>query len=211
MFLEPQLNNLPHNPQSGWIEVVCGSMFSGKTEELIRRVRRAIIAQQKVKIFKPAFDTRYHEDHVVSHDKNSLHSIAVKTSKALLDFVNEGDVIAIDEAQFFDDAIVEICALLANRGHRLIICGLDMDFEGKPFGAMPSLMSIAEFVTKLHAICAQCGDVASYSFRLVTSTDKVLIGEKDAYEARCRKCFKMGKEIISERHQDLHSVQKKNY
>lgn len=192
MFLEPQLNSSPHKPQSGWIEVVCGSMFSGKTEELIRRVRRAVIAQQKVKIFKPSVDTRYHEDHVVSHNKNSLVSIALSNSNEISAHLEECDVIAIDEAQFFDEGITDVCVELANLGYRVIVCGLDMDFEGKPFGPMPQLMSVAEFVTKLHAICANCGDVASYSYRLVTSKDKVLLGEKNTYEARCRKCFTQG-------------------
>ncbi len=192
MFLEPQLNNSPHKPQSGWIEVVCGSMFSGKTEELIRRARRAVIAQQEVKIFKPSVDTRYHEHNVVSHNKNSLQSIAVSSSTEIEQFTKEGDVIAIDEAQFFDEGIIDVCVQLADKGHRVIVCGLDMDFEGKPFGPMPGLMSVAEFVTKLHAICASCGDVASYSFRLVASKDKVLLGEMNAYEARCRKCYVAG-------------------
>lgn len=194
MFLEPQLNNSPHKPQSGWIEVVCGSMFSGKTEELIRRVRRAVIAQQEVKIFKPSVDKRYHENDVVSHNKNSLRSIAVEKSTEIEQATTLGDVIAIDEAQFFDDGIIDVCVNLANKGHRVIVCGLDMDFEGKPFGPMPGLMSVAEFVTKLHAICASCGDVASYSYRLVPSKDKVLLGETNTYEARCRKCYILGVE-----------------
>jgi thymidine kinase len=167
-------------------------MFSGKTEELIRRVRRAMIAQQSVLIFKPAVDTRFHEDHVVSHNKNSLVSVAVTSSNEIRDHIAKCDVIAIDEAQFFDKGITDVCVSLANEGYRVIVCGLDMDFEGRPFGAMPHLMSVAEFVTKLHAICANCGDVASYSYRLVTSKDKVLLGEKEAYEARCRKCFTLG-------------------
>ncbi|MBX2841570.1 MAG: thymidine kinase [Flammeovirgaceae bacterium] len=189
MFLEPQLNSYPHKPQSGWIEVVCGSMFSGKTEELIRRVKRAVIAQQKIQIFKPGMDTRYHESDVVSHNKNKLLSKAVNSAKEIMDHCRECDVIAIDEAQFFDAEIVPVCIQLANNGKRVIVCGLDMDFEGKAFGRMPEMMAIAEFVTKLHAICAQCGDVASYSYRLVDSQDKVLLGETNEYEARCRKCF----------------------
>ncbi len=192
MFLEPQLNSSPHKPQSGWIEVVCGSMFSGKTEELIRRVRRAVIAQQNVKIFKPSVDKRYHKNQVVSHNKNSLVSIAIANSSEIPQHMENCDVVAIDEAQFFDEGITDVCVELANLGYRVIVCGLDMDFEGKPFGPMPHLMSVAEFVTKLHAICANCGDVASYSYRLVESKDKVLLGEKNAYEARCRKCFTLG-------------------
>jgi len=194
MFLEPQLNSSPFKPQAGWIEVVCGSMFSGKTEELIRRVKRAMIAQQKVLILKPALDTRYDDSQVVSHNQNSLVSISVNSSEEITNKVEGYDVIAIDEAQFFDKGITNVCVKLANEGYRVIVCGLDMDFEGMPFGPMPELMSVAEFVTKLHAICASCGDVASYSYRLVASKDKVLLGEKDAYEARCRKCFTMGSE-----------------
>ncbi|WP_020527405.1 thymidine kinase [Flexithrix dorotheae] len=206
MFLEPQLNSYPHKPQSGWIEVVCGSMFSGKTEELIRRVNRAVIAQQKIQIFKPGIDNRYHESDVVSHNKNKVVSIPVNSAKEVLSHCQDCDVIAIDEAQFFDAEIVSVCIRLANRGKRVIVCGLDMDFEGKPFGPMPELMSIAEFVTKLHAICAQCGDVASYSYRLVDSQDKVLLGETSSYEARCRKCF-YEKKIQEEKDHEAFMVQ----
>jgi thymidine kinase len=210
MFLERQ----PHKfhthtaPKTGWIEVVCGSMFSGKTEELIRRVNRAVIAQQRVRIFKPHIDVRYDDIKVVSHNANQVHAIPVKSAVEILDKVAEDSellhIIAIDEAQFFDDGLVEVCIALANKGKRVIISGLDMDFAGKPFGCMPSLMSVAEFVTKLHAICMQCGELASYSFRRGDSQEKVLLGETDAYEARCRRCFLEGNE---ERHTHEQSTQ----
>ena len=192
MFIEPTLHNIQPKPRFGWIEVVCGSMFSGKTEELIRRVNRATIAKQKVKIFKPTIDTRYHKEKVVSHNRNMLNSICVADSSEILAKVTDCDVVAIDEAQFMDRGLADVCVALANKGHRVIICGLDMDYMGKPFGAIPNLMSAAEFVTKLHAICMQCGDVASYSYRLTDSDKKVLLGEKNDYEARCRKCFVEG-------------------
>jgi thymidine kinase len=186
MFLEPQLN--PHT-QTGWIEVVCGSMFSGKTEELIRRINRALIAKQKVTIFKPTFDNRYDDIKVVSHNRNEIHSIPVANSREILAHAPNSEMVAIDEAQFFDKDLPEVCNLLANRGIRVVISGLDMDFQGKPFGIMPELIAIAEFVTKVHAICVRCGGIASYSFRLSTSTEQVLVGEKDIYEPRCRHCF----------------------
>lgn len=186
MFLEPQLN--PHT-QTGWIEVICGSMFSGKTEELIRRINRALIAKQKVTIFKPAFDNRYDDIKVVSHNRNEIHSTPVANSHEILALTQESEVVAIDEAQFFDKDLPEVCNILANRGIRVVISGLDMDFQGKPFGIMPELIAIAEFVTKVHAICMRCGGIASYSFRLNASTEQFLLGEKDAYEPRCRRCF----------------------
>ncbi|MDW7696008.1 thymidine kinase [Flammeovirgaceae bacterium SG7u.111] len=192
MFIEPQIHSNPEQP-IGWIEVVCGSMFSGKTEELIRRVRRSIIAGQDVQIFKPAIDTRYDEVNVVSHNKNKLTSIPLEHSDKLLDSCNDHRVIAVDEAQFFDEGLVEACVELAEKGKRVIISGLDMDFEGKPFGPMPQLMSVAEYITKLHAICMKCGGVASYSFRKINSGEKVLLGETETYEARCRKCFVDGR------------------
>lgn len=197
MFIEPQLNNAGKT-QQGWIEVVCGSMFSGKTEELIRRVNRAVIAQQEVKIFKPSIDIRYHEVKVVSHNANEALSTPVEYAAQILSLAGSADVVAIDEAQFLDEELVDVCVKLANQGKRVIICGLDMDFEGKPFGIMPQLMSIAEFITKLHAICMQCGGVASFSYRLSASKEKVLLGEKDSYEARCRKCYTEGMEMQKE-------------
>ena len=190
MFIEPKIDNFKAADQpSGWIEVICGSMFSGKTEELIRRMKRAIIARQKVEIFKPAIDTRYHQTEVVSHNENSIRSTPVQFANDILMLVGESDVVGIDEAQFFDDEILIVSRALANRGKRVIIAGLDMDFSGEPFGSMPALMSIAEFVTKVHAICMSCGGVASYSYRLVDSSKKVVLGESDTYEARCRNCF----------------------
>ncbi len=186
MFLEPQLN--PHK-QIGWIEVICGSMFSGKTEELIRRINRALIAKQKVAIFKPTFDNRYDDIKVVSHNRNEIHSIPVATSAKILELAQDSEVIAIDEAQFFDKDLPEVCNILANKGIRVVISGLDMDFQGKPFGIMPELIAVAEYVTKVHAICMRCGGIASYSFRLSASKEQVLLGEKDIYEARCRHCF----------------------
>lgn len=198
MFLERQ----PHQfhthtaPKTGWIEVICGSMFSGKTEELIRRVNRAVIAQQRIKIFKPYIDVRYDEVKVVSHNSNAIQSTPVKSAAEILDLVKQDPIhlhiIAIDEAQFFDEGLADVCVALANRGKRVIISGLDMDFAGKPFGCMPALMSVAEFVSKLHAICMQCGELASYSYRRGESQEKVLLGETDVYEARCRRCFLEG-------------------
>jgi thymidine kinase len=186
MFLEPQWT--PH-PQTGWIEVICGSMFSGKTEELIRRINRALIAKQKVMIFKPALDKRYDELKVVSHDRKEIHATPVEFSHQILTLAQDCEVVAIDEAQFFDNEIVEVCNTLAFRGIRVIISGLDMDFQGNPFGVMPHLIAIAEFVTKVHAICVCCGGLASYSYRLSTSKEQVLLGEKDVYEPRCRYCY----------------------
>lgn len=195
MFLERQLHNFHAsvNSKVGWIEVICGSMFSGKTEELIRRINRAVIAQQSVLIFKPHIDLRYDTVNVVSHNSNVVKSVPVQTSTELLAYVKNTnysiDVIAIDEAQFFDEGLVAACVELANDGKRIIISGLDMDFTGKPFGTIPPLMCVAEFVTKLHAICMQCGELAHYSFRKNDSQETVLLGEKDLYEARCRRCF----------------------
>lgn len=189
MFVEPYLH-LPN--QRGWIEVICGSMFSGKTEELIRRINRALIAKQSVSLFKPALDVRYDEQKIVSHNQNSLHSKAVKKASEILDHCSSAHVVGIDEAQFFDKGLLEVAIQLANQGIRVIISGLDMDFEGNPFGVMPQLMSVAEFVTKVHAICAVCGGVASYSYRLSDSHEQILLGEKDLYEPRCRACFLAG-------------------
>ena len=187
MFIEPNLNN--NAPKTGWIEVVCGSMFSGKTEELIRRVKRAKIAKQEVVIFKPSIDKRFHARHVVSHNANAIMSNPVPSSAEILSHVKNCDVVGIDEAQFFDEGIVDVSIELANRGIRVIAAGLDMDFRGKPFGPMPHLMAVAEYVTKVHAICVTCGDIAHYSHRLVSSDEKVVLGEKDVYEPLCRKCF----------------------
>lgn len=177
------------NEFGGSIEVICGSMFSGKTEELIRRLRRAEIARLDVEIFKPKTDNRYDEVAVVSHDLNSIHSTPVEHSSAILLYGSNTQVVGIDEAQFFDDQLPDVCVTLANKGIRVIVAGLDMDFSGKPFGPMPALMSIAEEVTKVHAVCVKCGGPALFSYRLVENDNKVLIGEKESYEPRCRVCF----------------------
>lgn len=187
MFIEPQ-----RNIKTGWIEVICGSMFSGKTEELIRRLKRAIIAKQKVEIFKPSIDTRYDENDVVSHNSNSIASTPVTNAQSILLLSNDIDVVGIDEAQFFDDQLPQICQVLANKGIRVIIAGLDMDFKGQPFGTMPALLAMAEYVTKVNAICMKCGGIASHSFRLINEDATVLLGEKESYEPRCRKCFNEG-------------------
>jgi thymidine kinase len=189
MFIEPNLGNTRSNDRTGWIEVISGCMFSGKTEELIRRLNRAIIAKQKVEIFKPVIDKRYHPGLIVSHNENSIRSTAVNFASDLLLLTGDCDVVGIDEAQFFDDAIVEVCNALANQGKRVIVAGLDMDYEGKPFGPMPNLLAVAEFVTKVHAICAQTGELASFSYRLNEDERQVMLGEKDKYEARSRRAF----------------------
>lgn len=190
MFLEPQLFTPLQTPSSsGWIEVICGSMFSGKTEELIRRLKRAKIAQLRVEIFKPMADTRYHDEDIVSHNHNSIRSTPVNSAAEILLLAGDCDVVGLDEAQFFDDSIVEVCNNLANQGKRVIVAGLDMDFKGVPFGPMPNLMAIAEHITKVHAVCVSCGGVAHYSFRKVANQSTVLLGESDSYEARCRACF----------------------
>ena len=183
MFIEP------HSKQGGWIEVVCGSMFSGKTEELIRRLKRARIANLKVGIFKPSIDTRYHSGKIVSHNENMIEAIPLNYSKEILEKSIDFDVVGLDETQFFDEEIVNVCEELAQSGKRVIAAGLDMDYTGKPFGKMPELLAIANYVTKLHAICIQCGGTASYSFRITPNIEKVVLGEKDHYEARCRNCF----------------------
>ena len=189
MFVEPSVGNHKSSEPKGQIEVICGSMFSGKTEELIRRLHRARIARQKVEIFKPAVDKRYHEMDVVSHNENSIRSTPVNFAEDILLLSGDCDVVGIDEVQFFDDQIVIVAQKLANQGKRVIMAGLDMDFEGKPFEPMPRLMAIAEYVDKVHAICMKCGDLAAFSFRLSDSKQKVMLGEKESYEARCRKCF----------------------
>lgn len=185
------------NKRTGWLEVICGSMFSGKTEELIRRMRRAQIANQQVEIFKPALDTRYSEDAIVSHNQNSIPSRAVSSSQQIPLLAGGVQVVGIDETQFFDEGIVQVSRELANNGTRVIIAGLDMDFRGKPFGPMPQLLAMAEFVTKVHAICQVCGSLANYSFRLKAEESTVLLGEKDAYEPRCRHCFFLGDDVES--------------
>ncbi len=193
MFVEPNFGRGPQKSgRSGWIEVICGSMFSGKTEELIRRMNRAIIAKQNVEIFKPAVDTRYHEADVVSHNQNAIRSTPVQFSNDILLLSANCEVLGIDEAQFFDADIVPVCITLAQQGKRVIVAGLDMDFSGNPFGPMPQLMAVAEFITKVHAICAQCGSLASFSYRRSDSKKTVVLGEKDLYEPRCRKCFTEG-------------------
>lgn len=186
MFLEITDNN---QPRKGWVEVVCGSMFSGKTEELIRRLKRAKIAKLKVEIFKPAIDTRYDNEEVVSHDANSIQSTPVESAEQILLLANDVSVVGIDEAQFFDDQLVSVCNQLADRGIRVIVAGLDMDFKGVPFGPIPHLLATAEYVTKVHAICMQCGNLAHYSHRTIKSDDLVVLGETDSYEPLCRSCF----------------------
>jgi thymidine kinase len=186
MFLE-NIANIQR--RKGWIEVVCGSMFSGKTEELIRRLKRAKIAKQKVEIFKPAIDIRYDEVSVVSHDSNSILSTPVENASSILLLANEVDVVGIDEAQFMDMEIVSVCNQLANKGVRVIVAGLDMDYLGNPFGPMPALMSIAEYITKVHAVCVQCGNLANHSHRIINEKSLVLLGEKDSYVPLCRDCF----------------------
>ncbi|MDX1627383.1 MAG: thymidine kinase [Fulvivirga sp.] len=189
MFIEPHFGRAT---KAGWIEVICGCMFSGKTEELIRRLNRAIIAQQKVEIFKPVIDNRYHANNVVSHNETSIRSTAVSFADDILLLAGDCDVVGIDEAQFFDQEIVAVCNKLANIGKRVIVAGLDMDYEGKPFGPMPNLLAVAEFVTKVHAICAQSGELASFSYRLTDEDNTVLLGEKQQYEARSRQSFVEG-------------------
>lgn len=173
----------------GWIEVICGSMFSGKTEELIRLLRRASIARQKVSIFKPKIDKRFSEDHIVSHSELSIPSQVVKEAKEILENALESQVVGIDEAQFFDNDLVEICQKLANMGKRVIVAGLDTDYRGVPFDPMPQLMAIAEYVTKTHAICVICGNPANFTQRTIKDEERVIVGAKDIYEARCRNCY----------------------
>ena len=186
MFLENPVN---HKEQFGWIEVICGSMFSGKTEELIRRLKRAQFAKQKIEIFKPAIDVRYDDDLVTSHDSNQIPSTPVPAAANIPILANDCDVVGIDEAQFFDDEIVQVCNALANRGVRVIVAGLDMDFEGKPFGPMPALMATAEYVTKVHAVCTRTGNPAQYSFRKSDLKDLVVLGEKENYEPLSRAAY----------------------
>jgi len=185
MFIEPHLKG----ENRGWIEVICGSMFSGKTEELIRRLRRANIANLRTEIFKPGLDTRYDVEKIVSHDDTKILSTPVANAMHIL-LMSEGvEVVGIDEAQFFDDQVVEVCEKLARRGVRVIVAGLDMDYTGKPFGPMPQLLAVADYITKVHAICVQCGNIATFSYRKAAERNQVLLGEKNAYEPRCRTCF----------------------
>jgi len=186
MFLE---NTVNHKEQFGWIEVICGSMFSGKTEELIRRLKRAQFAKQKVEIFKPSVDIRYDEDNVVSHDDNQIRSTPVPAAANIPILADGCQVVGIDEAQFFDDEIVRVCNDLANKGIRVIVAGLDMDFKGNPFGPMPNLMATAEYVTKVHAICTHTGNLAQYSYRKAASNDIVLLGEVNEYEPLSRAAY----------------------
>lgn len=186
MFRE---NTTKRRPKKGWVEVVCGSMFSGKTEELIRRMRRSQIAGQQIEIFKPQVDTRYDKKDVISHDKNVIPSIPVDRATDILLKIQAFDVVGIDEAQFFDDKLPDVCDVLANQGIRVIVAGLDMDFSGKPFGPMPEIMARAEFVTKVQAICMRCGDLAAYSYRKTSEDELVVLGEQSNYEPLCRVCY----------------------
>ncbi len=186
MFLE---RDVSHRKPGGSIEVIAGSMFAGKTEELIRRLRRAKLARQKTEIFKPVIDSRYSTDEVVSHDENSIPSTSVENSSTILLLSGDVDVIGIDEAQFFDAGLAEVCTKLADQGIRVIIAGLDMDYKGMPFGPMPSLMAIADYVSKVHAICMRCGNVAQFTHRLTSDSKQIVLGEKNEYEPLCRSCY----------------------
>ena len=186
MFIEPNING----GRRGWIEVICGSMFSGKTEELIRRLKRVKIANLKAEIFKPSIDKRYDEIKIVSHDTNFIQSTPVESAKDILLLAQDADVVGIDEAQFFDEQIVTVCEQLASKGIRVIVAGLDMDYSGKPFAQMPNLLAIADYITKLHAICVVCGNIANISYRKNSEGGQILIGEKEVYEPRCRNCIK---------------------
>jgi len=187
MFIEPNLKG----ERRGWIEVICGSMFSGKTEELIRRLKRVKIANLKVEIFKPAIDVRYDEVKIVSHDTNAIISTPVENSQSILLLARDVDVVGIDEAQFFDAGIAGVCEQLAQKGIRVIVAGLDMDYLGNPFGQMPNLLAKADYITKLHAICMKCGNIANISYRKIAEGPQVLLGEKDIYEPRCRLCAQL--------------------
>jgi thymidine kinase len=187
MFIEPNFRG----ERRGWIEVICGSMFSGKTEELIRRLKRVEIAHLKAEIFKPSFDTRYDDQKIVSHDENKILSTPIDNSQTILLLAQDVDVVGIDEAQFFDDEIANVCETLALKGMRVIVAGLDMDYQGKPFGQMPNLLAKADYITKLHAICVVCGNIANVSYRKVNTGGQVLLGEKDIYEPRCRVCAQL--------------------
>ena len=194
MFLEQAKNT---ERRKGWIEVVCGSMFSGKTEELIRRLKRARIAKLQVEIFKPMIDKRYDETNIVSHDSNAIHSTPVPSSSSILLYGSNVDVIGVDEAQFFDNELPNVCEQLANSGTRVIVAGLDMDFLGKPFGPMPHLLAIADYITKVHAICMNCGDLATHSFRTSNEESLILLGEKENYIPLCRSCYVKEMKLMS--------------
>ena len=189
MFLEQDKDS------RGFIEVICGSMFSGKTEELIRRLKRARIAKQKVEIFKPSMDVRYHEDNVVSHDENAIVSTPVASASEILFYAGNAEVVGIDEAQFFDNELVSVCNKLASMGVRVIVAGLDMDYLSNPFGPIPALLATAEYVTKVHAICMKCGNLAHYSHRIINSDKLVVLGETDSYEPLCRVCYQKEKNV----------------
>ena len=185
MFIEPNIKG----ERRGWIEVICGSMFSGKTEELIRRLKRARIANLKVEIFKPAVDVRYDEVQIVSHDENAIQSTPIDNSQKILLMAEGVDVVGVDEAQFFDPEITNVCEQLALKGARVIVAGLDMDYKRQPFGQMPNLLAVADYITKLHAICVVCGNIANYSYRTTVDEAQLLLGAKDKYEPRCRHCY----------------------
>lgn len=201
MFLE-QIRR--ENPRKGWIEVITGSMFSGKTEELIRRLKRAKIARMQVEIFKPAIERRYDEVNIVSHDANYIQSTPVPASSNILLLGHEVDVIGVDEAQFFDDQLPFVCETLANNGTRVIVAGLDMDYLGKPFGPMPNLLAIADYITKVHAICMHCGDLATHSHRTTQDESLVLLGEKESYIPLCRACYVQQNKAVSSQYQSSH-------
>jgi thymidine kinase len=188
MFIEPAMQF----ERRGWIEIICGSMFSGKTEELIRRLRRARIAHLRVAVFKPSADKRYHNENIVSHDENSLLSIPVPSAADILLQAKSMDVVGIDEGQFFDEQLPDVCDALALQGTRVIVAGLDMDYKGRSFGQMPELLAKAEYITKLHAICMQCGNIANYSYKKGGSSEQIELGNKDLYEPRCRSCYEKG-------------------
>ena len=189
---------LHRSKNAGWIEVVCGSMFSGKTEELIRRLKRARIARQHVEIYKPAVDARYSDSDVVSHDENAIPSTPVRHASEILTLAHEAEVIGIDEAQFFDSELIDVCQQLAKSGKRVIVAGLDQDYLGQPFDPIPLLMAVAEYVTKLHAVCVVCGSPANHSQRLSRNDDRVLVGAGDLYEPRCRQCFDPQPSVVHE-------------
>jgi thymidine kinase len=188
MFIEPHIKG----ECGGWIEVICGSMFSGKTEELIRRLKRARIANLNVEIFKPSFDLRFDRVKIISHDENEIHSTPVDHAQQLLLLAQQVDVVGIDEAQFFDERLPTVCDELACRGIRVIVAGLDMDYATKPFGPMPQLLAKADYITKLHAICVKCGNIAQYSYRKIPSDEQIMLGAKEVYEPRCRRCYHLG-------------------